>query len=233
VVVSAQAQSAAGAQVSLEGVTDLRKRGLSWSDGKPAVTLSATVPVSYDFSVDADAASLRNSARHGGADLGLTIAPRYTIEAGGWGLTAGARGNVFIGRAGMSYVELVAEVERTLGPARLVVGADFAPSQNAIGGHNLHLGADLSVGVPGLPLTIYGGLGRTSGSNDGKPRVSRLRPGGSYWDHRVGIEHAKGALTMGISYTGTSIDADEVDRLSPYYDGHHGSRVLAYMRFTP
>lgn len=230
---AAHAQSDAGAHVSIEGVTDLRKRGLSWSHGKPAAILSATLPVSYDLSVDMEATTLRDSVRHGGADLGLTIAPRYTIEAGGWGLTAGARGNVFVGRAGMSYAELVGEVEHTLGPAKLVIGADFAPSQSAIGGHNLHLSADLSIGIPGLPLTIYGGLGHNSGSNDGNPRVTRLRPDGSYWNHQVGIERSQGALAFGVSYTGTSIAADQVDRLSPYYDRHHGSRVLGYIRLTP
>jgi hypothetical protein len=230
---AAQAQSTNNVQVSLEGTTDLRNRGLSWSDGKAAVALSATVPASYDLAVDLEAASLRDSARHGGADLGLTIAPRYTLERGGWGLTGGVRGNVFVGRSGMSYVELTAEVERTLGPAQLVVSADFAPSQRAIGGHNLHLGADLSVGIPGVPFTVYGGIGHTSGSSGDKPRAARLRPGGDYWDHRVGVERSEGSLAMGVVYSGTSIDADEVDRLSPYYDRHYGSRVLAYLRFTP
>jgi hypothetical protein len=233
VAAAAHAQSGAGVHVSIEGVTDLRKRGLSWSHGKPAATSSATLPVSYNLLVDMEAATLRDSARHGGADLGLTIGPRYTIEAGGWGLTAGARGNIFIGRGGMSYVELVGEAEHTLGPAKLVIGADFAPSQSAIGGHNLHLTADMSVGIPGLPLTIYGGIGHTSGSDDGKPRATRLRPGGSYWNHQVGVERSRGALAFGVSYTGTSIAADQVDKFSPYYDRHHGSRVLGYMRLTP
>lgn len=229
--VAAQAQ-AAGPQLALEGTTDLRERGLSWSDGKAAAALSATIPATYDLSFDLAAMSLRDSARHGGADLGVRIAPRYRVEAAGWTFAAGVRGNVFVGRSGMSYVELAGEVERTIGPARLVAGAEFAPAQDAIGGHNLHVGVDGSVGVPGLPITVFAGLGHTSGSTRYEARAWRLRPGGNYTDHRVGVEYAMANLSAGVVYSGTSIDADAVDRRSPYYDRHHGARVLGYIRVS-
>lgn len=232
-VSSAQAQSAATPSISFQGETDHRERGLSWSDGKPAMSASATIPATYDLALDIDAVTLRESARHGGADVGLTITPRYTVNAGGWDLTGGVRGNVFIGRAGTSYVEVTGDIARSIGPAQFVVGAAFAPAQDAIGGHNLYVNATASVSLPGTPLTLYGGVGHTSGSDRADLRVARLRPGGDSLDHHFGVEHTSANLALGVRYSGTSIGADEVDPLSRYYDRDYGSRVVAYIRFTP
>ncbi|MEE4450689.1 TorF family putative porin [Novosphingobium resinovorum] len=217
----------------LEVETDHRERGLSGSSGKPALAASVSIPVSYDLALDVGAVSLRDSARHGGADIGIAVAPRYTLRHGGWDFTAGVRAQVFVGRAGTSYAEITGEVARTLGPAQLVVGAAFAPAQDAIGGSNLYLDAQLSAGIPGTPITIYGGLGHTSGSSRGDARAARLRPGGDYLDHHVGAEYAEGKIAVGLRYSGTSIGADEVDPLSPWTDRHHGGRIMGYLRFTP
>ncbi|MEW9855730.1 TorF family putative porin [Novosphingobium sp. M1R2S20] len=230
--VGAQAQPVASASVSLEAETDRRERGLSWSDGKPALSVFATVPSGDALAFDLGAATLRDSARHGGADVALTIAPRYTVYTGGFALSAGARGNVFIGRSGMTYAEITGEVARTIGPVQLVLGADFAPSQDSIGGHNLHVDASASAGIPGLPFTLYGGVGRTSGSSRDDARSARLRPGGTYTDYHLGIERSRALLSVGVRYSDTSIGKNEVDRLSPYYDQHFGSRIVGYLRIS-
>ncbi|MYL98961.1 hypothetical protein GR702_14430 [Novosphingobium sp. FGD1] len=231
-VAPAAAQSAPS--ISFEAETDHRERGLGWSDGKAALGIGATVPVTYDLALDMDAVTLRESARHGGADIGVGIAPRYSMQAAGWEFDVGVRGNLFIGRSGTSYVEVTGQVSRTLGLAQLSVGAAFAPSQDAIGGSNLYVDARLSAGIPGTPLTLYGGVGHTSGSTkDGDPRSARLRPGGDYLDHHLGAEYAESSFAAGVRYSGTSIGASEVDRSSPWTDRHYGSRLVAYFRFTP
>lgn len=224
------AQPVLGPEIAVEAVTDLRERGLSWSDGKAAFGVSGRVPVTYDLAFDLEAVTLRDSARHGGADVGLTFAPQYQLVSGAWGINAGVRGNVFVGRSGMNYIELTGEVEHTIGPARLIAGIDFAPSQDAIGGRNLHVELQASAGIPGTPLTVYGGLGHTTGSHNDRPRSWRLRPGGDYTDHHLGIEHARANLAFGLRYSATSIDADEASLAEPYYDRHHGARLMAYAR---
>jgi len=233
---SAHAQPVLGTQVALEGVTDQRERGLSWSDGRPTASLGVTVPASEALAFDLDAVALRNSARHGGADVALEIAPRYTVRSAGWAFSAGVRGNAFLGRSGLHYGEVTGEAEYALGPARLVAAVDFAPAQKAIGGSNLHVEARAFVGIPGLPLSAYGGLGHTTGSTrDGARGVNaaRLRPGGDYTDYHLGLEHTISSLALGARYSDTSISAREVDRLSPFYDRHTGSRLVAYIRFAP
>jgi hypothetical protein len=223
---------ATAAEVAFEASTDHRVRGLSWSDGKPGVAVSGQVSPIQSLDFDLEALTLRESARHGGADVALSLAPRYTLSRGGWTFAAGGRGHVFVGRSGLSYVELTGEVSRTIGPALLIAAVDYAPSQNAIGGHNLHVEAQASAGVPGTALTVYGGVGRTTGSDRDDPRAWRLRPGGRYTDHHLGIEHARNHLTVGLRYSGTSIDAAPA-AVSPYYDRHHGARLAAYLRLVP
>lgn len=231
--VPAWAQSAATAQVAVEATTDRRERGLSWSDGKPALAAFATVPVADRLAVDVDAVTLRGSRRHGGADVGLAVAPRYSVEQAGWTLGAGARGRVFVGESGLSYYEFTGSLERTIGPLRLAALVDFAPSQDAIGGRNLHVEGQALAGIPGLPFTLYGGVGRTSGSDSGDPRAQRLRPGGSYTDHHVGIEHASGPLAAGLRYSDTDIAARDLGPARRFVDGDYGARLVAYLRFTP
>lgn len=229
---ASHAQPVIGPEIAVEATTDERQRGLSWSDGKAALTASATVPVTYDLAFDLEAVTLRDSARHGGADAGLTLAPRYRVINGAWNVTAGLRGNVFVGRSGMNYVELTGEVEHTIGPAQLIAGVDFAPSQDAIGGRNLHVEVQASAGIPGMPLTVYGGIGHTTGPSNDRPRASRLRPGGDYTDYHLGIEHSRSNLSFGLRYSDTSIDADDVNQALSYNDQHYGSRLLAYARIS-
>jgi len=226
------AQPVIGPQIAVEATTDLRERGLSWSDGKGAVAVSASVPVTYDLVFDLEAATLRDSARHGGADVGLTFAPQYRLTSGGWGFNAGVRGNVFVGRSGMSYVELTGQVDHTIGPARLLAAVDFAPSQDAIGGRNLHVELQASAGIPGVPVTVYGGVGHTTGPSNDRERTWRLRPGGDYTDYHLGIEHSRSTLTFGLRYSDTSIGADDVNPAVRYYDRHYGARLLAYARIS-
>lgn len=236
---SAAAQSAA-ASVSLEAVTDLRERGLSWSAGKAAMRAEATVPLTESLALDLEATSLRSSVRHGGADLGVTVAPRIDLASrGGWTLSAGANGRAFLGASGLGYGELTSDLSYSIGPARLGIGASFAPSQKALGGSDLYLEANAAIGVPGMPLTIYGGGGHSSGSKRpgllAAERVQRLRPDGAYWDHYLGAEYQYDRLAIGLRHTGTSIAAAPLpgDGTGRYLDRHTGSRVTAYLRFTP
>lgn len=231
----AGAQSMTRTGVSVEATTDYRRNGLSWSDSDPAVRADATLALGYKLSVSASAATLRGSQRHGGSDVGFAVGPRYSTSAGGFQLSAGATGNLFVGAdkaaKGMDYIELDGRAARTLGPAQLALSVAYAPSQDAIGGSYGHAGGDLSVGLPGSPITAYLGGGYAFGDSNGDPRSARLRPDGNYADWYVGLEHSYGPLSVGMLYTDTSIDRNRAAAVE-FGDRGTGERLSAYARIS-
>ena len=223
--VSAHAQT-----ISLEATTDARERGISWSDGQPALEVGASIPVSPGFDVDLRATTLRNSARHGGSELGMTVSPRFRHGMGGLSLSVGLDGHVFVDESRLNFVEASAGLDYSIGPARIDAGVSYAPRQKAIGGDNLYLHAGAALGFPGTPLTVYGGGGYTTGSTRNAVRAARLRPGGDAWDHYVGVEHSQMKFAVGLRYSDTTVSSNRVT--SPFDDRHAGSRLTAYARVS-
>ena len=219
------------ASASLEASTDIRERGLSMNDGKLGVTLDGSLPLGENFVIDASAETLRGSARNGGSDLGLQIAPAYSLSSDGWNVRAGLRGHVYIDAGELDYIEVEGTLSHTIGPMWLSAGASYAPSQDAIGGSNLYLHANAEIGIPGMPLTVFAGAGQTIGTTSLAARAVRLRPDGNYTDWYLGIERTKLNFAIGLELTGTSIDPDS-GRSSIYWDKHSGSRVAGYVRVS-
>lgn len=211
-----------GPRFQLEIASDERVRGLSWSEGKPAATLGARVPVVADFELNASAITLRGSARHGGADALLRLGAGWSREVGSrWILGLGATGYVFAGASGQSFAEIEGTVAYSLGPATVRGALRYVPEQTAIGGSNLHVALDADFGVPGTPFTLYGGVGHSSGSVSDPLRSARLRPDGDYWDWSLGGEWIDGPAALGLKYTDTSA-------VSGW--SHAGARVIGYVR---
>ncbi|WP_294393434.1 TorF family putative porin [uncultured Sphingomonas sp.] len=220
-------------QVSVEAITDYRRRGISWSDGQAAASVFARLPVG-SFAVEAEALTTRGDPRHGRADAAIDVAGRYDHDLGAISLDGGVIGHLFPGAGGLAYVELDGGGSLLLGPARLGARASYAPRQDAIGGDNLHLGADLSVAVIGTPFTARAGIGRSSGDAREGPRggrAFRLRPRGDYADYMVGFDYVLSALTMGVRFTGTA--DDQFDRsVAPLLARNTGERLSAFARVS-
>ena len=86
----------------------------------------------------------------------------------------------------------------------------MAPSrQSAIGGDNLYLSAGASAAIPGTALTVSGHVGRSTGEVRDAARAQRLRPGGGYWDHDIGIDWYRGRWSAGLRYADTDIKAPD------------------------
>lgn len=211
-----------GPRFQLEVASDERVRGLSWSEGKAAATLNSRLPMATDIELNASVTTLRGSLRHGGADALLRLGTGWSREVGaGWRLGLGATGYVFPGASGYSYAEVEASAGYSLGPATLRAVLRYAPEQVAIGGSNLHVGLDADLGVPGTPVTLYGGVGHSRGSVSDPLRAQRLRPGGDYWDWSFGCEWVQGPAALGLKYTDTTVSP--VGR-------HAGARITGYVR---
>jgi hypothetical protein len=199
------AAPAAAAGFGAEASTDLRRRGLGWSDGKPALEAYGSLPLGGGFSVEGAAATLRQSPRHGGADLLVDGALRYSWTSDAWTVSGQLQGLGFIGASDQNYANLRGTIARTIGPVQVQVATDWAPPQSTIGGSNLYFSGRTSAGIPGTPITLGAGIGRSMGSDDGSGRSARLRPGGDYTDFRFDVDYIVGTLALGISLTTTSV----------------------------
>ena len=215
---------------SLEVTTDHRRRGISWSDGDPALDGIVSVPVA-DLRLDARATTLRGARRHGGADVVFDPSVSYSRDlASGVSLNVGATGHFFAGSAvNADYGEIDLGLGYALGPLQLDLAANYAPDQDAIGGDNLYLQARASAGIPGTGIDVAAHVGRTSGSTDDPLLAARLRPAlGSYVDWGVRVERRFGPLALGLRYSGTDVDTRAV-AASPFADPDDaGDRLTAH-----
>lgn len=227
----AAAQTLSRPTGSVEATTDDRRRGLSWSDGDPALDAQLSLPLGPALRVDGRATTTRGSGRHDGADAVFDTSAAYTVEAAsGLSLTAGVTGHFFAGAASRAdYGEAELTLGYALGPAQFDLGASYAPDQVAIGGDNLYLQARASGGLPGTGIDVALHVGRTSGATDDPLRAARLRPGGDgYVDWGVRVERRFGPVALGLRYTGTDIDT-RAGAPSPFADiDDAGERLTAH-----
>ncbi len=222
----AQSSPLAGVELSNDEV----RRGLSWSEGRAALSADALVLLG-PVEVSGRAATTRSSNRHAGADAVIDVALATAWNLGSFQMRTGATGHLFTGaRDAMDYAEVGTSASYSYGPAQLTAGVDFAPSQDAIGGSNLYLYANANAGVPGTPFTLVAGLGHTSGTTTDPVQVQRLRPSGSYTNWRLGAEHRRGPLTLAVDYLGTDIGRGGF--AGSYADlAHAGDRILGRIRY--
>jgi hypothetical protein len=223
---AAQTSPLAGAELSNDEV----RRGLSWSEGRAALSADALV-VLGPVKASARAVTTRSSVRHDGADTGIDVALATGWNLGFIEMRTAATGHLFTGaRDAMDYAEVGASASYNYGPAQLTAGAEFAPSQDTIGGSNLYLYFNVNAGIPGTPITLLAALGHSSGSTTDPVRVQRLRPDGSYTNWRLGAEHRRGPLTLAVDYIGT--DIGHAVFAGPYADlAHAGDRIVGRIRY--
>ncbi len=191
--------------ITLEVMSDEERRGLSWSEGRAA--LAGDIRVSRGrLDASARVVTLRNSVRHGGADAVVDLSVGTDWDLGAVRIRTDATGHTFAGARGrMDYVEAGVSASYAYGPLYATVGVIGAPSQHAIGGSNVHIYANANAGIPGTPLNMLAEIGHSSGSVRDPIRVERLRPGGSYTNWRLGFEHRRNRLTIGVDYVGTDV----------------------------
>jgi hypothetical protein len=192
-------------RMGVEAGTEENRRGLSWSDGRASAAADIIVAVGR-VEGTARVAALRGSARHGGADAVADLSLGSNWNIADFVVDLRATGHLFAGGHGdLSYGEVATSIAYSYGPVHIDAGASYAPHQDAIGGSNLYLYAGANAGIPTTPFTIVATVGRSSGDGDGSTNAHRLRPAGTYWDWRIGIERVRGPLSLGLDYAGTDI----------------------------
>ena len=186
--------------------TDYRFRGVTLTDSGFAVQGGFDLSHSSGFYVGTWASNLdEDTVGYGSAELDIY---------GGWSgtLVDGLSANVGVigylypdAPAGdFDYVEFLASLTGSLGPASITAGVAYAPDQDSLdfgGGQrdNFYVYGKASVGIPNTPITLNGSLGYTDG-------VLTYTADNKAFDWSLSADWAIGPVTLSAAYIGVEGD---------------------------
>ncbi len=205
--VSVKEESALGAESGFEIsgnvalVSDYRFRGVSFSDGDPALQGGIDLAHSSGLYVGTWASSISGGTPFGEMELDVYA---------GWsgdladGLTFDVGLLYYIYPTGefpavdTDYFEPYASIGTTLGPVGATLGVAYAWEQDSLGGNdNFYIYTDFEAGIPETPLTLTAHLGYTDG-------VFATTASGDSFDWGLGASYAiTDSLSLGVSYVDT------------------------------
>ncbi len=183
------AAAAADIEFNASAVSDFRFRGVSWSDGDPAIQGGVTLTTG-PFSFDVWASNIAETDE--GADVEVDLMATLSGEIGQTSLSGAVVYYTFPGDGTWSYVELLGEVVQEFGNGRVSLSGGYVPSQKNTwheSGRYIAVGGEVDTSL----ATLFGSLGRESGTN---------APGGK-WDWQIGAKREVGPVEVSLSYVDT------------------------------
>lgn len=188
-------------------VSDYRFRGISFSDGDPALQGGIDLAHSSGFYVGTWASTITGGTPFGEMELDVYA---------GWsgdladGLTFDVGLLYYIYPTGefpaveTDYFEPYASIGTTLGPVGATLGVAYAWEQDSLGGNdNFYIYTDFEAGIPDTPLTLTAHLGYTDG-------VFATTASGDSFDWGLGASYAiTDSLSLGVNYVDTEGPAVE------------------------
>lgn len=201
-----------------QAMSDYRFRGVSRSDGDPALQANFTLRHGSGFYVGTRATSLsgldnfrvRDPQFQDLGDIEFDTYAGYSRDLGG-GLTldGGLMHYHFAGGEGPTdYVEPYASLSYLLGPVEATAGAKYAPSQAGTGDEDmLYLFGEIDVGIPLTPFGARAHVGRQDWGRFG-----------SYTNWSLGGTYALGPAQLGVRYVDTDL---------PQGPGRNGAVVVS------
>ncbi len=191
-------------------VSDYRFRGVSLSDGDPALQGGIDVAHESGFYVGTWGSTISGGSPYGELELDIY---------GGWGGEVAEGVSVDVGLlyyvyptenevadalgVDTDYFEPYASVSTTLGPVGATLGVAYAFDQNALGDEdNLYLYTDFEAGIPNTPVTLTAHLGYTDGvfATD----LDGLGNPSNSFDWGLGASYAiTDSLSIGVNYVDT------------------------------
>jgi uncharacterized protein (TIGR02001 family) len=216
-------------------VTDYRFRGLSQSNGDPAIQGGININHSSGFYVGVWSSSLDFNAPldgvYGSQELDIfggwtgSVGSGVTVDAG---LLYYAYPSGHVGKA--EFFEPYASISGTLGPVSAKLGANYAWSQSALnfnGGGNddsLYVYGELSAGIPNTPISLAGHLGYTDGALSPKFATGQTVSYSGGFDWNVG---ATWAITKNLSLTGQYVGVEGAS-----IDGYSNDTVVGTLKLS-
>ena len=202
------ATAAPAADVSAEiGLTsDYRYRGLTLSDGRPALQASIMVEHRSGAYLTAWGSTIRDEDQGTSAEIDLS-AGYATQLSDALGLDLAATYYAYPSDAGSNYFEATATATIERGPASASFGVSLIPAQEGTrdeGGRarsNRYVFAGLGYQPVGTSVTLSAGLGHERGYFD------EVENGGK-WDWTLAGEVDVRTMTLGIAYVGCSAGND-------------------------
>lgn len=203
----AQEEEAAGPldiSFSLAAVTDYRFRGVSLSNGDPALQPSLTVSHESGLYVSLWGS---NIADNGGDDIEIDITAGISRDVGGLTLNAGAVYYAYPGASNYNYVELLGSVGAPVGKGNLTLNLAYAPSQDNIGNKDNVYVAVSGTHPLGEAITLNGSFGIEDGAfGDSKRDWSIGADVDAGNDFVIGVKYIDTARTQGNSLaSGTAL----------------------------
>ena len=197
---------AADVSAELGLVSDYRFRGLSLSDGKPALQLDIMLEHDNGAYAELWASSIGEAGSH--PMLELEAAAGYSLDVTKHvSLDVAGTYYIYPGDPDANYGELAATLEFAHGASTLALGAAFAPAQqgtrSAFGEaeQNLYLSATASRELTNAPVILSLSLGYERGAFD------ETSDGGK-WDWSAGADLALDHARIGLSYCGSNAGDD-------------------------
>jgi uncharacterized protein (TIGR02001 family) len=183
-------------------VSDYRYRGVSLSDGRPAVQASVTLEHSGFY---ATAWSSTLGGRLADSEIDLTAG--YERELAPWmSLEVSTTHYAYPSSPGDGYSEAAAAMTVTRGPASAALTFSYAPPQRPLRDEtgrardNSYVSASGDYAVPNTPIALKAALGYERGAFD------EVRHGGKL-DWSLGAELVRGPARLGLGYVGSNADA--------------------------
>lgn len=188
-------------------VSDYRYRGLSLSNGKPAVQGSLSVEHESGAYAELWASSLTGSgASQAEVDATAGYAFRLTEALS---LDVSATYYAYPGAADANALELTAMLEASPGPVTASLGLSVAPPQRGtrdelgVRKTNFYAFAGASYEVPALPVTLRTSLGYERGPWD-------MAESAGKWDWSLGAEAEFQTVRVGLNFVGSDAGDESV-----------------------
>lgn len=188
---AANSESAITVDATMAVVSDYRFRGVSSSDGDPALQPELTISHKSGLYLDLWGS---NIADDGGDNVEVDITLGFAGSAGKVDYDLSAALYSYPGASQFNYFEVRGSLKTGLGPATLGAEVAYAPRQDRIGGvDNLYVAASGELPIAQTPFKLIGTIGIEDGAfGDGKI------------DWSLGVNADVAGFVLGASYVDTA-----------------------------